>query len=233
MTKSLEYPYWYLAIAFGSLLNLAAFMLLPTLGYNKPVMDIPTVVVDFMEWREPVAKPAVESMPVKSMKQEKPKPKPRPVIKPPTPLTQPITEEAKLTPDVTSQQSISEAPTAEEIPKPEPLVEPLVDTEKQETEEKLPTPVPIFKLTSMPRFIHRAQVYPPVMQSLGKEAIVKLEALIDKQGTVRQVRVTESAGEDFDQAAIESLKASTFVPGNVDGKPVAVLMRIPVVFQLR
>lgn len=231
MTRPLEYPYWYLALLIGSLLNIAMFMLLPSLGYKKPVMDIPTVVVDFMEWREPLPTPTTPVPPVKPV--EKPLPKTKPVIKREAVKPEQIKNEVKLTEQSIQEQSTSTPEVVEDIPEPKPIVKPSPLLDKQTAQEQLPTPVPVFKLTSMPRFVHRAQFYPPAMQSMGKEAVVKLEALIDKHGNVRQVRIIESAGQDFDQAAIESIKASTFIPGNVEGKPVAVLLRIPVVFQLR
>lgn len=233
MTRTLEYPYWYLAILLGSFLNVAVFMLLPSLGYNKPTIDVPVVVVDFMEWREPLPKPIVKPKPVKPIEKPKPKPKIKPVIKPKVAKPQMVKNEVKLSDMLVPKQVVSTPVVHEETPEPDPVIESPTVTVQPETQENLPTPVPIFKLTSMPRFVHRAQIYPTTMQAMGKEAVVKLEALIDKHGKVRQVRVIKSAGEVFDQAAIESLKASSFIPGNVEGKPVAVLMRIPVKFQLR
>ena len=67
----------------------------------------------------------------------------------------------------------------------------------------------------------------------GKEGKVKLEVLIDDKGKIRKVTVIKSAGEAFDQAAITAISNSSFTPGNVDGKPVTVLLRVPVNFSLR
>ena len=236
MNKSLEYPYWYLAVALGSLINVAAFMLIPSLGYNKSPADVPVIVVDFMEWREPASKPVSKLVPVKPIVKSKPEPRPIKRITPNKTEHAIKTKEAKLTQELSEEPPINTMVAPKETPEPEPTVQTPLNRKEQQTEnteEALPTPVPIFKLTSMPRFVHRAHVYPPSMQRQGKEAIVKLEALIDKNGNVRQVKVIESAGLEFDQAAIDSLQASTFIPGNVEGKAVAVLLRIPVKFELR
>lgn len=232
MTRSLEYPYWYVAIVAGSLLNMAAFMLIPLLGYNKVTSGIPVIMVDFMEWQEPVARKVIPAETVTPAKKPEIMPNPKPLIK--KTETKPVAEkEARFTEQIVKNKpSIIEEESEEE---PEQVLVPVTKkpSETEEAKEILPTPVPVFKLTSMPRFIHRAQFYPPSMRSLGKEAIVKLEVLIDKAGVVRNVIVLESAGAIFDQAAIESMMASTFVPGNVEGKAVAVLKRMPVRFTLR
>ena len=82
--------------------------------------------------------------------------------------------------------------------------------------------------------IHReTPVYPPDMKAQGKEAVVKLKVLIDTKGKVRQVTVKKSGGYQFDLAAIEAIKNSTFTPAKVEGRSVSVLMLIPVKFKLR
>ncbi len=100
--------------------------------------------------------------------------------------------------------------------------------------EQLPEPTPLFQLSDMPRFTHRAEPeYPATMRAQGIEGRVRLEVLIDNKGNIRKVTVLESAGEQFDQAAIQALENSRFTPGQMDGKPVAALLRIPVSFSLR
>jgi len=71
------------------------------------------------------------------------------------------------------------------------------------------------------------------MRNLGQEGLVLLEVFIDAKGTVRQVSVKDTAGADFDQAALNAIKASSFQPGTVADRPVAVLLRLPVRFKLR
>ena len=205
---------------------------------EAPVMEKPLLVLDLMTWSQP-APPAPRSEP-------KPEPKSRPE---PKPMSQPAISKPKPSP-VTER--ISESPLPPEpVAEPEPVaqpsppppvvdnvVAPAVATPSQVKTEQtpvdiVPEPVPVFQLTEMPRFVHREMpVYPQTMRALGKAGVVKLEALIDHTGRVRRVTVVESAGEAFDNAAKEAIMRSTFAPGNVDGQPVAVLLRLPVKFRL-
>ncbi len=70
------------------------------------------------------------------------------------------------------------------------------------------------------------------MRTQGISGIVKLEALIDKEGRVRKVSILKSAGKAFDEAARRAILASSFYPAEVEKKPVAVLLRLPVRFEL-
>ena len=99
--------------------------------------------------------------------------------------------------------------------------------------DSLPEPVPIFRLTDVPRFLHReTPVYPEAMRMTGSSGVVELAVLIDKFGNVRQVTVVKSAGELFDQAAIAAVWASTFIAARVDDQPVAAILKMPVKFRL-
>jgi TonB family protein len=94
--------------------------------------------------------------------------------------------------------------------------------------------VPIFEVSSLPRFVHRANpIYPPAMKQQSKEGTVLIEALVDATGKVRKVEVIQSAGQAFDQAAIAAIQGSTFIPAKTNGKPVPVLLRVPIRFRLR
>ncbi len=98
----------------------------------------------------------------------------------------------------------------------------------------LAQPVPVYQLTGLPRFVHKEKpIYPASLRHQGREATVKLEIYIDAKGRIRNIKLLKSAGADFDQAAVDAIRASTFAPGNVNGKPVPVLMRMPVKFKLR
>jgi len=172
-----------------------------------------------MAWQQPVEKQSpspktkakIEPQPKLKPRVEKPKPKLAP---PPEPIKKPVlTEEPELT-----EKTVIPEPVAKDEP----------------VEEVLPVPAPIFELTSMPRMIHReTPVYPAEMRAQSKEATVKLEVLLDIKGRVRNIVIKKSGGHLFDQAAINAINTSTFMPGNINGKPVAVLMRIPVKFRLR
>lgn len=232
--------YWLVAFFFGTILTLALFLVLPSLRFQQPETEEPVIVIDFMQWREPtpLTKPAT---PVKPVKQKpKPPPKPHQVQEQPKVLeTQPkptIRKEPTIDPDSQRKtEPVKEQPKPEESLPQQPVVSEPVDTAEQTPQdEPLPIPVPLFKLTNLPRFAHKVEPeYPSGMRSLGKEATVKLELLIDRIGKVRKVTVLKSGGSAFDEAATKAMLQSSFVPGNIEGQPVAVRMRIPIKFSLR
>jgi len=75
--------------------------------------------------------------------------------------------------------------------------------------------------------------YPILARKLGKEGKVLLRLFIDELGKVANVEVIEKAGYGFDEAAIEAMKASTFMPAKVDGKATACKALVPVKFTLK
>ncbi|OIQ00737.1 MAG: hypothetical protein AUK35_02520 [Zetaproteobacteria bacterium CG2_30_46_52] len=205
---------WLQAIVLGSLLNFLLFFSLTTLS-KKVVMDNPAVLtVEFMAWQEPQK---VEPKP-EPIKKVPPKPKPK----------EPLKKKIIKKPELSVAEPI-EPPV--ETPVEEVIEEPIVE---EVVEEVLPTPVPIFEVSSLPRFVHRqAPVYPEYMKQQGKEGTVLIEALVDAKGVVRTVKVIQSAGDLFDQAAIAAIQGSTFIPANTNGNPVPVLLRVPIRFRLR
>jgi len=234
-------PTWAIAFIIGSLLNIGLFLVLPKLGRTDPPAPPPVITLDFVAWQLPVKEKAPEAKPKPKPKKvvekkekpkqqlKKPEPKPAEPVKP-KPVEKPVfTEEPEITPPDEPPKPIE----------PEPVEEPVLPTvaetaENIVDEEELPTPAPIFQLTSMPRMIHReTPIYPAIMRAQGKEGKVRLEVLIDSKGKIRKVTVIKSAGEAFDKAAIAAISNSSFTPGNIDGKPVAVLLKLPVNFTLR
>lgn len=100
--------------------------------------------------------------------------------------------------------------------------------------EELPVAEPIYRVSEKPHFLLQANLeYPSDMKVMGKMAVVLLDVLIDRFGKVRKVTVFKSAGKSFDDAAIKAVMASAFTPGNIAGKPCAVILRLPMRFNLR
>ncbi|MFV1983822.1 MAG: energy transducer TonB, partial [Thiohalomonadales bacterium] len=100
-------------------------------------------------------------------------------------------------------------------------------------EYEIPEPEPIYRVTEKPYFLREGElIYPEDMKRLGKTAIVVVDALIDRKGKVRKTTIYKSAGKSFNDAAINAIKGSLFVPGKIAGKPVAVLYRLSMKFNL-
>jgi protein TonB len=237
MKASSDIYTWPMALVSGSIITLALFFTLPALRFRQTSPEPPVIEIDFMQWREPAPAPKTKTPPAPKPVPVKPKPRPR-VTVPPTPKTKPKPQPTPLAPEpVIPEKTAPDDPPVETPPKeaPPPAPQPpLHENTAKHSEEILPTPTPIFQLTSLPRFAHKVEPqYPPSMRALGREARVKVEALIDPRGRVRKVTILKSGGEAFDQAAKSAIMASSFIPGNVQGKSVSVLMRIPIVFRLK
>ena len=229
--------YWLTALLLGSLINFSLFIMLPKLGRTEQMPKPEIISVEFMAWQQPVSKPKVNKP--KKIKPKKPapktiKPKPKPVKKPkpkikprPKPVNKPVLTEKIVANEI--------APVVEIPPEPKRVVEHRIPESKPNKEETpvLPTPTPIFKLTSMPRVVHQGSlIYPQDMREQGREAMVKLEILLDVKGRVRKIDIVKSGGEAFDKAAVDSMKNTIFLPGNINGKPVAVRLKKKIRFRL-
>jgi len=75
--------------------------------------------------------------------------------------------------------------------------------------------------------------YPKELRAQGKEGRVKVEVYIDASGTVRDVHVIDSNDSRFTAVVTDKLKKAKFSPAmDKDGKPIAVHMAIPIIFEL-
>lgn len=96
-----------------------------------------------------------------------------------------------------------------------------------------PPPRPLHQVTAAPKFRDRAEpVYPESMRRDGREGVVVLEVEVDESGRAAAVTVAESAGPEFDAAAVAAVNASVFEPARIGDAPVRVRIRIPVTFRL-
>jgi TonB family protein len=75
-------------------------------------------------------------------------------------------------------------------------------------------------------------VYPAGALASGAEGIVTLEAIIGRDGTVSDARITSPASV-FDTSAIDAVRQWIFTPTLLNGMPVEVLMTVKVNFQMR
>ena len=236
ITRSL--PSAGIAVTSGILLTLGLLFFINVLAnYRTQVTEPrPLLVVDLATWPMPVKqtetpptpKPKKQPTPEKPASEKAPPP-PKPEISP-----QATKRVKEIPPEPVVHEPIEKKVTEKIVEAAEPLpAEPTPPMLIEPTENALPTPVPIFRLTQAPRFLHReTPVYPETMRTQGISGIVKLEALIDKEGRVRKVNILTSAGKHFDQAARQAILASSFYPAEVENEPVAVLLRLPVKFDL-
>ena len=63
--------------------------------------------------------------------------------------------------------------------------------------------------------------YPPASQDQGEEGIVKLSVLVEANGSVSEVKVTQSTGHTrLDAAAVRTARSAGYRPKSVNGTPV-------------
>ncbi|WP_442890393.1 TonB family protein [Congregicoccus parvus] len=75
--------------------------------------------------------------------------------------------------------------------------------------------------------------YPGSQRDRGVQARVMLTFVVDVEGMPQRIRVRETTGPEFSEAAIAALQQWRFEPGMKDGKPVGVQMALPMIFSLR
>ncbi|HEY0467680.1 MAG TPA: TonB family protein [Polyangiaceae bacterium] len=84
-----------------------------------------------------------------------------------------------------------------------------------------------------PKLVERVEpTYPEAKRAGGEAANVSLTLTIDRTGQVTDVAVAESAGPDFDQAAIEAARGLRFEAAQKNGEAVPAKIRYLVEFKL-
>ena len=84
-----------------------------------------------------------------------------------------------------------------------------------------------------PRLKHEVKpVYPPQAMNSGISGLVRMECVIQPDGTISDVKVVESLDPVVDAEAVRALKQWTFTPGFKDGKAVPVIVEIEMSFSM-
>jgi periplasmic protein TonB len=92
------------------------------------------------------------------------------------------------------------------------------------------TPVPVGVMIQPPKkLVHVAPLYPPIALAAHKSGLVILQAVIDEDGSVREVKVLRS-DPLFDEAAKDAVRQWRFTPSLLRGQPVPVVMTVTVGF---
>ena len=75
--------------------------------------------------------------------------------------------------------------------------------------------------------------YPEIAVKAGIEGKVILETIIGKDGNPEEIKVLKGIGAGCDESAIKAVMNTKFKPGTQRGKPVRVILVIPISFTLR
>ncbi len=111
------------------------------------------------------------------------------------------------------------------IPKPQPTAPPSAGDQGPVRSVAQVGQMPRMKMVVKP-------VYPEVAKKANVEGVVILQVEIDASGTVMAAQVVKSLGSGCDEAALEAVKQTAFVPAYEDGKPVPVRIRVPYRFKI-
>lgn len=74
--------------------------------------------------------------------------------------------------------------------------------------------------------------YPAELRAAGREGTVMVSMVVSPDGATREVNVIESTEPGFDSATVAALRQLRFTPAAVDGRPVAVRLELPILWQL-
>lgn len=208
-----------------------------------PVEETPAVEPEPLEEPAPAKEPAVVKAPqkreAKPKEVVKPKEVEKPVEKAPDPIPEPVEEKP--------------APATEPVPVPEPVKEP----EPVKAPEPVKKPEPkkvevvadnneiVASAEEMPKFrggglkkfqdyINENTNYPQVAAEMGVQGRVKVSFVVEKNGSVSNVKVVKSIDPLLDREAIRVVKSSPrWTPGKNGGRPIRVSQTASVLFVLR
>jgi len=116
------------------------------------------------------------------------------------------------------------------VPLPDAPPKPKIDLPYEEfipVPEELPAP--IGGLKSLQEKVH----YTEIARRAGVEGTVFIEVKIDKNGNVVDAFVKKGLGAGLDEEALNAVRLTTFIPGKQRGRPVNVIMVIPIKFVLK
>lgn len=186
------------------------------------------LILDFQsESVEPAEKPKIYVVqqvrfkpPPPKQQQEIPKPKAKKV-----PIPDPTPEEPepiRLPDEITPEVNLPETDVIFDIPEgPPPSPEP-------------EGPIQVGGDVQAPVKTHAPQPqYTEIARKARLQGVVIVQAIIDKEGNVTNVKILKGLGMGLDQAAVDAIKKWRFQPATLHGKPVAVYYNLTVNFRLQ
>lgn len=167
-----------------------------------------------------------------------------------------VVQQVRFKPPPPKQQQEIPKPKAKKVPIPDPTPEepePIRMPEEIEPEVDLPETDVVFDIpegpppspepegpiqvggdVQAPVKTHYPQPqYTEIARKARLQGVVIVQAIIDKQGNVTNVKLLKGLGMGLDQAAIDAIKKWKFEPATLHGKPVSVYYNLTVNFRLQ
>lgn len=89
------------------------------------------------------------------------------------------------------------------------------------------------KLTRPPKPVSRMRPeYPAELRATGIRGEITMSFIVDRDGSVRDVKTVSASHPGFEKAATEALEKWKFEPGQKDGKAVKTRLQIPIIFEI-
>jgi TonB family protein len=166
-----------------------------------------------------------------------------------------VVQQVRFKPPPPKQQQEIPKPRSKKVPIPDPTPdepEPIRLEDEIEPDIDLPDTDIVFGIPEGPPPVEPTgpirvggdvkppnKVYSPSPQytEIARKAritgVVIVEAIIDKQGNVTNVKVLKGLPMGLDQSAVDAVKKWRFEPATLNGKPVAVIYNLTINFQLQ
>jgi periplasmic protein TonB len=212
----------------------AAALVMPTLFVAERIPEIPTMlafVAPLLPPPAPPPPPAKRSAPVKPSAQRQPVPSTREVVAP--------AEVPKaIEPEQTEPPAIEDGvPGGIEGGVPGGIIGGVVSGLPEPPPPPPPPappaggPVRIIGDVQPPALLHRVEpIYPPAAVIARLQGLVILEALVDRDGTVAEVRVVRSAGSVLDREALIAVRQWRYAPFMQNGQRERFVLRVMLSF---
>ncbi|MEW5968100.1 MAG: energy transducer TonB [Pseudomonadota bacterium] len=189
---------------------------------SEPITPPRPLMVSLIEPRIEVPQPQPKLEPKPQPPKPVAKPLPTPVLAAkPTPVPQPVVAPSEPTP--------LPEPVPEVLPPPAPA--PMAEVSRPAPPSPpAPTPPRPADYLNNPK-----PSYPALSKRLGEEGTVRLNILVNPDGSVARLELASSSGHPrLDRSAMETVQSSwKFEPARQGGKPVAAWVIVPIQFTLR
>lgn len=157
-------------------------------------------------------------------------PPPPPKIQLPKVVEIPDEEEIEEEIEIEIDVEVTEDTEIEEVIFEEPEEEEIVDEVFTIVED---SPEPKGGMPAFYKYISKNMTYPSQARRMGIEGRVFVQFVVDKDGTIREVKAVKGIGGGCDEEAVRVIKTSPkWKPGKQRGRPVKVRMILPVQFKL-
>jgi TonB family protein len=166
-----------------------------------------------------------------------------------------VVQQVRFKPPPPKQQQEIPKPRSKKVPIPDPTPdepEPMRLEEEIEPEIDLPDTDIVFGIPDGPppaeptgpirvggdvkppdKIFSPSPQYTEIARKARITGVVIVEAIIDKEGNVTNVKVLKGLPMGLDQAAVDAVKRWRFEPATLNGKPVAVIYNLTINFQLQ